>query len=497
MRALALLIGNSEYNTEANKLVNAAKDASDLGNALTKLGFEARVIQNASIEDMDQAVTAFGNDLNDYDIGLFFYAGHGFQDNGENYLSAIGTSFTAASAVRGSLALKTVLGYMDRASNSTNIIILDACREDLFRIVERTRSLVTSITLAPIYAPKGTIIAFSTSPGERAGDGTAANGNGVYTRALLAHVNTADLSIEEFFKRVRNSVSTFSGGKQTSWEHTSLTGYFSFTAGGITHARATKYSENAIADANFLSDRKTEVGRIIEDLKTHNYYSQNDAIDNMNRLKGDENTDALFVLGRNIIQAAQGGAYKAQRYLSNARNFLKFNGTNGNPLLDGMLFEVYFDSNGHIRDDLKADALDQLLPLNRDDRFKKSFEFLREQLEPYKGKLFLMPDDETSIKNVDVLLEAENVHYSSDPKDFFTRYLVRSISFEGEKVMTDEDAIGKPSHWVHYEELELDRFKAKLSAQLGVPLDRLKVSTNIEVGEDPIAFLWNAKIKRG
>jgi hypothetical protein len=494
MRALALLIGNSDYPSRSSKLFNAANDASSMGEALEKLGFDIKLVTNAPILQIDEAVSEFGNELSSYDIGLFFYAGHGFQDAGENYLSAIDTSFTIVSTVRTSLALKNVLGYMDRAENSTNIVILDACREDLFNIIERARSTISTTTLAPVYAPKGTIIAFSTSPGEKASDGTKASGNGLYTRALLEHLETPKLSIEEFFKRVRNSVSSFSIGRQTTWEHTSLTGNFSFNSGIITHASEDKYSADAIVDNKYVTG-KDELSSIINSLKSHTWETQNDAIIAISKLSGVFDDDAFFVLGRNIVQAAEGGAFKAENYMNNLSHKLaKFDKSAAEPVLDGMLFEVYFNSDGKVRDQPKSSYLNELLNLKDNDEYKASFDFIDQQLQPHSEKVFLIPGDADTIKTVEVFLEKEKIHFSKNEDDFYTRFLVKSIAFEGETIMTDDD--GSDNFRSHHEELDYDRFCTKLSAQLGIPKDRLKIITNLDVDDSPIAYLWGVKLKR-
>jgi uncharacterized caspase-like protein len=131
------------------------------------------------------------------------------QIDGENYLAAVDTDGTDEIAAKhSSLALNRVIEVMEKSGCSTSIIVLDACRNNPF---ERawTRSM-ESRGLAPVYAPRGTLIAFATSPGQTASDGRGRNG--AYTAALLQHMTTPDCSIETMFKRVRNTLSAATKG---------------------------------------------------------------------------------------------------------------------------------------------------------------------------------------------------------------------------------------------------------------------------------------------
>src|SRR5690606_8327006 len=199
-------------------------DARDFADILFRLGFETTLLLNATAVNQDKAITDFASNLDTFDIGLFYFAGHGFQIDNENYLAAIDTNFDDPEHAKySSFPLNILLSYFNKAKNRTSIIILDACRELLnkkawFRSVEATG-------LAPVFAPKGTLIAFATSPAEKSLDGTGKR-NGVYTDALLQHIVVERLPIEERFKRVRNTVVANSKVTQTSREHPSLSATF-------------------------------------------------------------------------------------------------------------------------------------------------------------------------------------------------------------------------------------------------------------------------------
>jgi uncharacterized caspase-like protein len=215
-RLTALVIGNADY-VDAGKLKNPGNDATDIAAKLGECGFTVATHLDCSRLEMERALKDFKMALKDSDVGLFFFAGHGMQIDGNNYLAAVDTDVTGEiEAKHSSLALNQVIEVMEKADNASSIIILDACRNNPF---ERAwaRSM-TSRGLAPVYAPRGTMVAYATSPGQVASDGRGRNG--AYTAALLEHLATPDCSVESMFKRVRNTLSTATGGKQISWEHT-------------------------------------------------------------------------------------------------------------------------------------------------------------------------------------------------------------------------------------------------------------------------------------
>ncbi|MDN3582106.1 caspase family protein [Mucilaginibacter flavus] len=497
MRALALLIGNAAYS-KRKKLFNAANDATDFSNALSKIGFVVKPVIDAGIDEMDAEVASFRAELDNYDIGLFFYAGHGFQHNGENFLTATDTLFTAESIIRGSLNLRVVLDAMEDAKNAMNIIILDCCREDL-AILGKKRSLSTE-AMAPIFAPKGTIIAYSTSPGQTADDGLKTDRNGVYTRALLAHVVNQGISIEDFFKNVRNSVSLFTNEEQITWEHTSLTAPFILNSGSYIQASSSKYATFAVADAQYDGGGDSKLTSIIEDLKSHNFYDQGPAVRRFKQMTGASlDSDLLFIIGRNILQAAVGGEFESIKFIENLESrVLPFQKKNGNPVLEGIVFEMYFDQNGLFREDRKGLIyLSYVDAIKADKRFAKSFDFIRDELMPFKPKLFFIPTADETGKSIDVFLEKMEYKLSwrEDDERIEIVYIVKSISFEGQIIMKDGEK--DQSRFIHREDLTFSRFKLKVAELLGIPPKSLVVHTNIHLtDEDPVQFQWGVKLRK-
>jgi caspase domain-containing protein len=220
-RRVALVIGNSAYHTAPLK--NPVNDASDMAQALRELDFDVIYKENLNQHDMKRAIRAMGEQLRSSTVGLFYYAGHGVQVRGENYLVPVDATIESEEEVEyEGIHAGFVLAQMDSARNPMNIVILDACRNNPFARSFRSASR----GLASMNAPSGTLIAYATAPGAVASDGQARNG--LYTQELLKVMRTPGLGIEEVFKRVRIAVRAVTQGQQTPWESSSLVGDFSF-----------------------------------------------------------------------------------------------------------------------------------------------------------------------------------------------------------------------------------------------------------------------------
>ena len=222
-RRAALVIGNSAYSV--SPLRNPVNDARAMAEALQATGFRVRLIENAKRSTMRQAIREWGDELVEGGVALFYFAGHGMQIRGRNYLIPVGADIQRENEVEDeSVDANTVLGKLDSVRNSLNIVILDACRNNPFQ-----RSFRSSQQgLAQMDAPSGTLVAFATAPGSVAADGEGANG--LYTQHLLKQIRTPGLSVEELFKRVRIGVTTDTADRQVPWESSSLKGDFFFIA---------------------------------------------------------------------------------------------------------------------------------------------------------------------------------------------------------------------------------------------------------------------------
>ncbi len=224
-RRVALVIGNGDYRS-APRLTNPTNDAADMSAALRKLGFDVVDGENLDRRGMDDAIRTFGRKLDRADLAAFFYAGHGLQVAGKNYLVPIDARLERP----GDLALDAVdvgvvLAQME-AEQRVNLIFLDACRDNpLARSLARSlgaRSASVGQGLASIQSALGTMIVYATQPDNVALDGEGRNSP--FTAALLKHVGDSGIDIATVIRRVRAEVVTATGQKQVPWDHSSLIG---------------------------------------------------------------------------------------------------------------------------------------------------------------------------------------------------------------------------------------------------------------------------------
>lgn len=220
-KRLALVIGNADY--PASPLRNPVNDATAMARTLRKLGFEVMDGTDMTHRQMMALLDNFGEKIRKADIALFYYAGHGMQLDGQNYLIPIDADLRSEQEARyKAVNAGLLLAKMEVADARINLMILDACRNNPF-----ARSFRSSQQgLAQMDAPSGTLIAYATAPGQVASDG--AGSNGLYTEALLKHLDQPGLKVEDVFKRVRIEVREATGGEQTPWESSSLVGDFYF-----------------------------------------------------------------------------------------------------------------------------------------------------------------------------------------------------------------------------------------------------------------------------
>ncbi len=219
---IALVIGNENY--QVGKLDTPLNDATDMANALKELGFEVILLKDSSKRQMDDALDQFFTRINQGYVGLFYYAGHGMEVEGENYLIPVNAQIKYEKDVEyESMPLGKILGRMEDAGNRINIVILDACRDNPFRKFWRSSS--RGLT-APLQAVSGTLIAFATAPGKVASDGTGRNG--LFTSYLLKYIKTPNMEVDLMLRKVRSDVAKDTNDYQVPWTSSSLIGEFAF-----------------------------------------------------------------------------------------------------------------------------------------------------------------------------------------------------------------------------------------------------------------------------
>ena len=220
----ALVVGCSMY-THSGALVNPLNDANAMESALLSLGFEVCKVIDPSQKELKISIDEFGDKLKGSDVGLFYFAGHGVQVKGLNYLIPIDANLTSEKIVEyDCVEAGRVLAHMEDAKTSVNLMILDACRNNPF---ERSWGRgVGQRGLATMNAPKGSLIAYSTAPGTTASDGSGKNG--LYTEVLLNYIRGKGAPVNTMFQKVRLEVMEKSKEEQIPWESTSLTADFYF-----------------------------------------------------------------------------------------------------------------------------------------------------------------------------------------------------------------------------------------------------------------------------
>jgi len=218
-KRVALVIGNAAYKDAP--LQNPVNDARDMADRLRQLGFDVVMRENATRAHVASAIAEFTAKTTPASIALFYYAGHGIQVRGRNYLIPVDAAIESESAVAFSAIDVGQIGdEIEQAGVRVRLIVLDACRNNPFE--KKLRGVGQSRGLAPMDAARGSLVAFATAPGSVAADGDGANS--VYTGALLKALAVPGLKAEDVFKRARLSVLEQTRGSQTPWEQSALTG---------------------------------------------------------------------------------------------------------------------------------------------------------------------------------------------------------------------------------------------------------------------------------
>jgi uncharacterized caspase-like protein len=228
---VALVIGNSAYRQTA-RLKNPGNDAADMAASLKSLGF--RVIEGIDLDklSMDAKVSEFAGALEGADSGVFFYAGHGLQVGGQNYLMPVDATLTTAAALDLEMVqLDVVQRAMERAAKF-NVLFVDACRDNplanTLASAMGMRPAEMGRGLAPSRSSLGSLISFSTQPGNVALDGIGRNSP--FAAALLKRIAAPGDDLSTILINVRNDVVRATNARQVPWEHSSLWSRFYFTA---------------------------------------------------------------------------------------------------------------------------------------------------------------------------------------------------------------------------------------------------------------------------
>ncbi len=238
-RRVAIILGNGDY-ANTSQLVNPPNDAREIARVLKSLDFQVYSVIDATRQDLKRLQNDAERLLRGADVGLFFYAGHGMQINGENYMVPVDASFDNVSDVSSQLVSLTRFLRRMEEFTPTNLIFLDACRNNpladviqgqvmegrAIKVGDRQQVSNVGKGLAEMHASVGTLIAYATQPGNVAEDGQG--GNSPFTTGLLRHITEPGQEIREILTQVRVSVLDETNRRQIPWDHSSLTEEFYF-----------------------------------------------------------------------------------------------------------------------------------------------------------------------------------------------------------------------------------------------------------------------------
>lgn len=389
MKRLAYLFGENKYQY-LSELKYCHNDVNSLVVALEQLKFDVFPYFDLNFREFSSKIGELETKIKEdaYDEILIYFAGHGFQNKSVNYLACIDTEGTdSSSACHTSVKLDDILEVLDSFNDCFKIIILDACRNDPFLGGRGTESL----GFAPISAPIGTIIEFSTSPGCKA---IERDGHGLFTLSLLQHIKTKRIPVEALFKQVRNTLYNQSDKKQLSWEHSSLLGDFIFNDIFVINS---SFSYSGV-EKSHLNDYKSNLNNItdiVSDLMSNNYDNQNDAykrlidIDLSSVEKGD-----LFVIGRSLYYACNKAFAVTHFFEDIDRRIYDFNENVKMHILNGILYAIFFGENGQLRQKLYFPYYNKIISLIEKDEFDECKEFIQNEIyEVRKSRMIDNPGD--------------------------------------------------------------------------------------------------------
>ena len=246
-KRIALVVGNSDYATTGWQLDNLVNDATLLASSLERVGFEVHTLLNADKTSMEVAFQAHADRLKaagEDAVGFFFYAGHGAQHRGLNYLVSTDATIRSAADLMRQPKLDLLMDYLDYAGNQTNFIVLDACRNNPLPAAMRSAPQ----GLASSQRARGTLIAYSTAPGMVAEDGTGRN-NSSYSASLAALMTQPGYSVETLFRVVATRVEEMTDGVQIPWTESGLRGEQDFCFAGCDLVGESDLETQALSEA--------------------------------------------------------------------------------------------------------------------------------------------------------------------------------------------------------------------------------------------------------
>lgn len=388
-KRIALIIGNGAYKSAPLK--NPVNDAQLMKKTLSDIGFDVSYGENLSRNEMKKKISSFGRKLSTSGTGLFYYAGHGMQVKGRNFLLPVNENITNEEDVEyEGIDLSRVLGKMSNAGNRINIVILDACRNNPFSRNSRSGER----GLAYVNAPAGTFIAYATGPGSVASDGRGINS--VYTEQLAQFIQLPQLKIEDVFKQVRASVRKATRKRQTPWESTSLVGDFYFNTSGV--------------DSQNIDSNDIELPQIYVEIPQKQRVPINKADNN---IVDDDRAFALFQAAKSSKQKLDFDMAKEQ--LKQALTYISDDSSNYQDIADELYFHMPLHKAQWLLEKRENVELEKLLVTMKEyiEDHKKRFEYIQaiDRMETYLAMLDNQTCAEVAVQARNLLMEAQ-VYYA-------------------------------------------------------------------------------------
>jgi uncharacterized protein (DUF2164 family) len=297
--------------------------------------------------------------------------------------------------------------------NILKIVIVDACRN----YYNAKRSIGIN-GFAPIAAPKNSLIAFSTSSGQAAKEDSTI-GHGKYTGVLLDLISSPRIHVESMFKEVRKELlhrcETTNSEMQISWEYSSLTEDFFFNSASMYDGFI--YSHEAFHDKEFTDFSSSNVRDIVNDLRSCDFNRQNPACERIKKLVFDDlNSNELFVIGRNICQAANETSPRyslgCKQYIENFRS-IDIPHPAKEHILNGLAYEIYFDHSNQMREKFKIGNIVKIIEILETDEFSRCKNFIVSKISPFEDRLVYLPGQRSMI-SLDVILKKVGEYFYID-----------------------------------------------------------------------------------
>lgn len=461
----ALCIGNNNYEN-LSPLKGCENDAKEMNIALSEVGFKTEFFLNLNRQELIKIISKFSNEIKDNDFIVFYYSGHGFQINNENYIIPINFDANSDSkeAKYECYPLNDLIKNLTEHKNISLVVILDACRGEF------SDKCISSKTFAAMSAPLGSLIAFSTSPGTAAKE---IENHGLYTYYLLKNIRLPRIPVERVFKKTREDILNAKEFYQIPWEHTSLIGNLYFNADDV--AGSQYYEEKALANRDYIC-KSNDIRNIISGLKSYNWSMQEVAISNLFSISLMESSvNDLFIVGRNLYQAACGNSFAAigtiERFGTN-----KLDISVKQHIINGMAFEILFDSYGKPRKEFKDRLYKPIIELLEDDNFINCRSFIIKRINQYVEDLIYIPGSSDIIDIKIILQKISNNEYE-----------VKDIMHQGKSVYYMLDSINIDSLDIDSlltNSLYIEQFENMLYYKTLSPSSMMNIDFNIDINSN-------------